>query len=113
MSRVSSRCKIAVVFLLILVWAAPWMSASEIRGRAEPRVQQLPAASLWELLGSGWEVVSSLWTKAGGSADPSGNPGSWIKAGGSLDPDGKPTSQPAPTCTTTNSDAGASAEPNG
>lgn len=113
MPRFSSRCKIAVAFLLAIALAAPWVSATEIRGRAEPRVQQLPAASLWGLLGPVWKAVSSLWTKNGGSADPDGSSSLWTKAGASADPDGKPATQPPTTSTTPTSDNGGSADPNG
>jgi len=121
MPRLSSRCKIAVVFLLVLILAAPWASAAGARGRSEMQVEQL-----WGWLEPIWKLICNLFkagaspdpngspAKNGASADPNGSSGYWIKAGGSLDPNGTATSQPAPsTGTGTNSDAGGSADPNG
>jgi hypothetical protein len=96
MTRFSGRRKIAVLFLGLFL-AAPWASALEPQGRPEPRTERFTIEPVHGLLAGLWEFLSSIWVKAGCSADPNGGCASQpvgggssttSDAGGSLDPDG-------------------------
>ncbi|HWM90549.1 MAG TPA: hypothetical protein VN493_07255 [Thermoanaerobaculia bacterium] len=89
MSSSSLRRRISVL-LLALVLAAPWSLA------AEPRFEQRGAA--WNLFDRLWGALTSLWSEAGCTLDPSGkclggNVAPMGDNGCTLDPDGRCRSQ--------------------
>jgi hypothetical protein len=87
------RAVLALVLGMALV--SPWASASELRSRAAHRPAQGVVQEARELFGSLWGIFAGAWIKNGASADPFGG-----------------RSQ-ASTSTTSNCEAGASADPNG
>ena len=93
MPRFSVRRKVAVLLLGALL-AAPWALRSEPQNRPRLRARQLPAIE--GLLGHFWQFLSGIWIKNGASPDPNGG-----------------TSQTTSSSSSDNSDAGASADPNG
>ena len=102
---------------LVLGWTllSPWASASELRSRAAHHAGPTVTQEVRGAFGQLWGVFAGLWSKAGGSLDPSGllssppTPSSagFCDAGGSLDPDGR-CSRSAVTA-----DNGCSGDPNG
>lgn len=116
MIRFPGRRRVAAVILGLCMVAASFPAAAEPQGRLISRTGQYIVESPWSVFAGLWDFLSSLWSKNGGSPDPSGSPGSQPpgagpKNGGSLDPSGNPGSQPSVPGST--SENGGSIDPNG
>ena len=77
MQKASFR-RIVLLFLLLVVLAAPWASAA---GR-------LDGARPLDLVGRFWTFLTSAWSETGPSLDPDGAPARQRDEGPQLDPNG-------------------------
>lgn len=108
MSSPSFR-RAAAALVLGLLLLSPWASASGPRTHASHRSGQAvsQAQGVW---GQIWMALTSLWSKAGASADPDGLLGGFCDNGMSIDPSGRCVSS---ATTAGYCDAGGSLDPNG
>jgi hypothetical protein len=80
MPRCLRRRTFAALMLAITLFS-PWVSAAELRGRAEPRAERLTTQEMPVLFGQLWGVLTRLFTgsptkcDAGAEADPNGRCG--------------------------------------
>src|SRR4051794_17450556 len=96
MSSPSFR-RAAVVLVLGLTFLSPWASASGPRSRAAHRSGPSVVQEEQGVWGKVWGILTSLWSKYGGSADPNGLLGG----------------QPTTSSSTAFCDNGMSIDPNG